>query len=140
MGFNPVDLAFGNMDALKASNERLRAENAKLREQLAKARDPQRIGGTADPESFAYAIEQRREFRWQHATNDEEAIPYINNVADAHETENAKLRELMRDTYDCICEMYEYMDGGYAYEDAEADPAYGPILKRMRELGLEAGA
>lgn len=32
MGFNPVDIAFGNMDALRASNERLRAENAKLRE------------------------------------------------------------------------------------------------------------
>ena len=32
MGFNPVDLAFGNMDALYASNKRLKAENAKLRE------------------------------------------------------------------------------------------------------------
>ena len=32
MGFNPVDLAFGNMEALRSSNERLRAENAKLRE------------------------------------------------------------------------------------------------------------
>lgn len=84
--------------AMEASDKtmqiaRLKAENAMLREQLAKARDPQRIGGTADPESFVYAIEQLREFRWQHATNDEEAIPYINNVADAHERENAKLRE-----------------------------------------------
>ena len=70
----------------------LQAENEKLRELVAKARDPQRIGGTADPESFVYAIEQLREFRWQHATNDEEAIPYINNVADAHERENAELR------------------------------------------------
>lgn len=32
MGFNPVDLAFGNMEALYASNERLKAENAKLRD------------------------------------------------------------------------------------------------------------
>ena len=79
----------------------LEAENAKLRELLAKARDPRRIGGTADPESFVYAIEQLREFRWQHATNDEEAIPYINNVADAHERENAKLRELVRDYERC---------------------------------------
>lgn len=31
MGFNPVDLAFGNMDAIRASNERLKAENEKLR-------------------------------------------------------------------------------------------------------------
>ena len=52
-------------------------------------------------------------------------------------TENAKLRELMRDTYDCICEMYRYMDGRYACEDAEDDDAYGPILRRMRELGIE---
>lgn len=37
MGFNPVDLAFGNMDALRASNERLRAENAKLRELVKRA-------------------------------------------------------------------------------------------------------
>lgn len=39
MGFNPVDLAFGNMDALRSSNERLRAENAKLREALQDAYD-----------------------------------------------------------------------------------------------------
>lgn len=32
MGFNPVDLAFGNMNALRSDNERLKAENAKLRE------------------------------------------------------------------------------------------------------------
>lgn len=74
-------------------NKRVESENAKLREELAKARDPQRIGGQADPSSFAYAIEQLREFRWQHATNDVDAIPYINNVAAAHEYENAKLRE-----------------------------------------------
>jgi hypothetical protein len=73
----------------------LRDENAKLREELAKARDPQRIGGQADPSSFVYAIEQLREFRWQHATNDEDAIPYINNVAAAHERESAELRELV---------------------------------------------
>ena len=33
MGFNPVDLAFGHMDALQSANERLKAENAKLREE-----------------------------------------------------------------------------------------------------------
>ena len=83
------------------------AENAKLREELAKARDPQRIGGQADPSSFVYAIEQLREFRWQHATNDEDAIPYINNVAAAHERENAKLRELVEDMYACISHANE---------------------------------
>ena len=56
------------------------------------------------------------------------------------QAENEKLRKLCADTYDCICEMYRYMDGGYAYEDAEADPAYGPILRRMRELGIEESA
>lgn len=78
---------------MKAEVLMLRLENAKLREEIAKARDPQRIGGQADPKSFAYAIEQLREFRWQHATNDEDAIPYINKVAEAHERENAELRD-----------------------------------------------
>lgn len=78
------------------------AENAKLREEIAKARDPQRIGGQADPSSFVYAIEQLREFRWQHATNDEDVIPYINNVVAAHERENAKLRAYAQQLYKCI--------------------------------------
>lgn len=77
-------------------------ENAKLREEIAKARDPQRIGGQADPSSFVYAIEQLREFRWQHATNDEDVIPYINNVVAAHERENVKLRAYAQQLYKCI--------------------------------------
>ena len=85
--------AYGNWEDAHKRVIELEKQNAELREQLAKARDPQRIGGTADPESFVYAIEQLREFRWQHATNDEDAIPYINNVAAAHERENAELRE-----------------------------------------------
>ena len=32
MGFNPVDLALGNMDALRMSNAKLKAENAELQE------------------------------------------------------------------------------------------------------------
>ena len=102
------------------------AESAKLREQLAKARDPQRIGGTADTESFVYAIEQLREFRWQHATNDEEAIPYINNVADAHERENARLRELVAD-----------MLGYYAMPNNIDYKREAALLERARELGAE---
>ena len=98
-------------------------ENSKLREQLAKARDPQRVGCTADPESFVYAIEQLREFRWQHATNDEEAIPYINNVADAHERENAKLLELLQRTWD-------------AFHDATARK-FVRVKNELRELGVE---
>lgn len=73
-----------------------------------------------------------------HPRCDYEIYSDMRDIVDEMEAENAKLRELMRDTYDCICEMYAYMDGGYAYEDAEADPAYGPILKRMRELGVDA--
>lgn len=45
MGFNPVDLAFGNMDALRSSNERLRAENAKLRELARELYEDQCIDG-----------------------------------------------------------------------------------------------
>lgn len=113
-------------------------ENAKLREQLAKARDPQRIGGTADHESFVYAIEQLREFRWQHATNDEEAIPYINNVADAHEHERAKLRKqyetVLADYRSEVARLRELVDymtpiAWYAASERERD--------RMRELEVE---
>lgn len=145
--------------------DRLKAENERLREQLAKARDPQRIGGRADPESFVYAIEQLREFRWQHATNDEDAIPYINNVAAAHERENEqlreqmdtaehnrkrnfreyvrmchendKLRELLRDT---LIQTDQYCDKyGIEYEDI-ADALYkanADLNRRLHELGVE---
>ena len=117
---------------------KLEDENAKLREELAKARDPQRIGGQADPSSFAYAIEQLREFRWQHATNDEDAIPYINNVAAAHERENATLRDLVREVWRS-CPVDE--------DDCKRCPHYMgesdywcdmPI--RMETLGIEMGA
>lgn len=117
------------VNEFERETRQLKTENAELREMLAKARDPQRIGGTADPESFVYAIEQLREFRWQHATNDEDAIPYINNVADAHERENAKLRELVRHLRECTwhdyCTTCEYADDAC---DFDYD---------MRELGIE---
>ena len=115
---------------MQASIKALDDENVKLREQLAKARDPQRIGGTADPESFIYAIEQLREFRWQHATNDEDAIPYINNVADAHERENAKLRELVR-------ELYDELDAATQYDAGGGRGVVSEFADRMRELGVE---
>lgn len=113
----------------EADIEDARAECAKLREQLAKARDPQRIGGTADPESFVYAIEQLREFRWQHATNDEEAIPYINNVADAHERENAKLRD-ERDGWKKLCVDQEVMH-------FRREETLDNENTKLRELGVE---
>ena len=65
-----------------------RIEAAHQRE-VAEAYDPQRVGGRFDVGSFDYAIECLREFRWQHATNDRDAIPYINAVARAHEREMA---------------------------------------------------
>lgn len=48
MGFNPVDLAFGNMNALRSGNERLRAENVKLRELCWELFEAERIGTTSD--------------------------------------------------------------------------------------------
>lgn len=123
-------------------NKQLEAENAKLREELAKARDPQRIGGQADPSSFAYAIEQLREFRWQHATNDNDAIPYINNVAVAHERENAKLWELVRDLWegynDPRCEECHLKDTPTC-ADCHICARETSVIDRMRELGIEVG-
>lgn len=105
--------------------DQLNEENARLREELAKARDPQRIGGQADPISFAYAIEQLREFRWQHATNDEDAIPYINNVAAAHERENAKLREELDQWHSLTAgiELPEYPMTQFQPKDLERENA-----------------
>ena len=110
--------------------DKLKAENARLRDELAKARDPQRIGGQADPNSFVYAIEQLREFRWQHATNDEDAIPYINNVAAAHERENAKLRKLVRDMWHLL---FDWLFKNHEVPWKELEAAHD----RMRELGVD---
>ena len=99
---------------LRDDLQRANAENAKLREE----RD------------YYKAM-------WEHATVTDCELRRVRAAWKEDREKNTKLRELLRDTYDCICEMYKYMDGGYAYEDAEADPAYGPILKRMRELGVE---
>lgn len=119
-------------EVVEHGRDQLKAENAELREELAKARDPQRIGGQADPSSFVYAIEQLREFRWQHATNDEDAIPYINNVAAAHERENAKLRELVADMW------FWHYEGNIDSESQESQMKHiDGVLDRMRELGVE---
>ena len=121
------------------------AENARLREELAKARDPQRIGGQADPSSFVYALEQLREFRWQHATNDEDAIPYINNVAAAHERENAKLHEDMEDleAYDQILRDNLRQDNELRVKaEAENDKLREiavDMLRAMRRMEASAG-
>lgn len=125
----------------------LESSNAELREELAKARDPQRIGGQADPSSFVYAIEQLREFRWQHATNDEDAIPYINNVAAAHERENAKLRELVQDMWGFIENADRLNDNAGCTDYCEHDTTDDGCCKtgkcwyeqRLRELGVEVG-
>ena len=128
---------------LETENAELKAENAKLREELAKARDPQRIGGQADPSSFVYAIEQLREFRWQHATNDEDAIPYINNVAAAHERENDKLRELVDIL--CFCMQIHKRCDDCKLNGAKGELGLGhdPLLacdglhEMLKELGIE---
>ena len=121
-------------------NKGLKAENAKLREELAKARDPQRIGGQADPSSFVYAIEQLKEFRWQHATNDEDAIPYINNVAAAHERENAKLLELAHEQNRLTRAVHRYWSCGETFEQFEdLIRATAKVQRLFAELGIEVG-
>lgn len=141
------------VDRLKEENERLRVENERLddatlgavlrmREATEALDRLVRALADADAENrklreYAHSLEvanidvtsRLEDYIGQHDPTDALVVEV--------KAANERLRELMRDTYDCICEMYAYMDGGYAYEDAEADPAYGPILKRMRELGIE---
>lgn len=74
-------------------------------------------------ESFEYAIEQLREFRWQHATNDEDAIPYINAVKEMHDRE-------IRDTA-----QREYHRG---FEDGQhsMDAEHRAVAMRLRALPM----
>ena len=130
--FKAIALVSRRIAELENENHYLKVENAKLREEAERARDPQRIGGQADPSSFVYAIEQLREFRWQHATNDEDAIPYINNVAAAHERENAKLRELVLYMWDFSCVVPDEPHASKEELDYSVE-----VWKRMRELGIE---
>lgn len=110
----------------------LKAENERLREELERARDPQRIRSQADPESFVYAIEQLREFRWQHATNDDDAIPYINRVAEAHERETKRLREEMKDL-----EAYDQSLRDTLRQENELRIKTKDENKRLREFAQE---
>jgi len=87
-------------------------------------RDPQRIGGTLERGSFAYAIEQLREFRWQHATNDDDAIPYINGVAKAHEHEMEQLRR-------------SRFREGYVAGQRSMDAEHYAVALRLKHLPLD---
>ena len=145
-------------EGLRERIAELEAENAELREKLAKARDPQRLRGAVDERSFAFAIDQLKEFRWQHATNDTDAIPYINEVAEAHEREVAELNEECEAHVKAVLEglrrqqelerlareAYEVADG-YVNRSWTCIPGPDPsgalaaLRDRMAALGLEAG-
>ena len=117
MGFNPVDLAFGNMDALYASNERLKAENAKLREQIHWLKQGDILHVLTDQE---YIDQCEREHLMQVSI-------------DALDKENAKLRELMRNLRRVIpADVVGVVIG------ANTDhPTYYKFDEAFRELGVE---
>lgn len=94
--------------------------------EIAQARDPQRLRGTK-PDTFDGAIEALREFRWQHATNDEDAIPYINAVKEMHDRE---IRDVSQQQYD-----RGYHDGQHSM-DAE----HRAVAMRLRHLPLDGGS
>lgn len=80
-----------DMQALKDSFEAIKEKIKK------EAYDPQRIRGTK-PDTFDGALEALREYRWQHATNDTDAIPYVNKLAKMHvrEIEHERKAEYKR--------------------------------------------
>lgn len=51
--------------------------------------------------------------------------------------ENAKLRELVEDMADTICDWYDLMDGAFACESVYEDEKFAPLFDRMREFGIE---
>lgn len=140
MGFNPVDLAFGNMNALRSGNERLRAENAKLREQLERVQPTDCEGNALDIADTVHMLrsEYDGDHEWEDVVTelvltkwggdrwivrgskgeawacdctktgyDEDAYEASDDVEPFDEptlleVENAKLRELLRDTLTTI--------------------------------------
>ena len=109
-------------DGVKRAIDRLKAAHDR---EIAQARDPQRLRGTK-PNTFDGAIEALREFRWQHATNDEDAIPYINAVKEMHDRE-------IRDTA-----QQEYHRG---FEDGthSMDAEHRAVAMRLRALNFADG-
>lgn len=61
---------------------------------------------------------------------------YLSGMASRAEKENAELRDVCADAYKAIFKMYSRIDGEWNYGDAGSDPVYGPILRRMLELGI----
>ena len=105
-----------DLDSIQAAHDR----------ELARARDPQRLRGTK-PNTFDGAIEALREFRWQHATNDEDAVPYINAVKEMHDHEIER----------CMREQY-----ARGYEDGRRsmDARHHAVALRLQDLTFDGGS
>lgn len=113
----------GFKEPMRKALRKLDAYVTDIEERLARAYDPQRLRlGQADPDSFEACLEALKEFRWQHATNDSDAIPYINALAEAHEREVAQLRQKLRQ-----------------YEERPAEQLLSLHLAQQRNLAEEAG-
>ena len=121
-------------------------ENAKLRKQILQLkldweseRDYANQMETNEKKAVAENNKLRRElnfYKSQVEGVEEERLRFRKRWKEAV-AENAKLREVCTDAYKAICKMYVYIDGEWNYGDVGSDPVYGPILRRMRKLGIE---
>lgn len=90
--------------------------------------------------------ELRDEFDWMFEFNSRmaESIrkdPDVHNLASyvsKLEQENAELRELLSEARVELADMYDYMDGGYAWPSIAEDPSFGPFYRKLcGVLGVE---
>lgn len=111
--------------------------------ELEQAYDPQRLRGTK-PDTFDGALEALKEFRWQHATNDTDAIPYINAVKNAHDRELQEARnpsrECMRQTeseHERKLELLREYGRGRRDGMELADYQRGKVARRLQAVDFD---
>lgn len=106
--------------------------------EIAQARDPQRLRGTK-PDTFNGAIEALREFRWQHATNDKDAIPYINAVKEMHDRE---IRDVSQQQYERGFRDGTQQEYHRGFEDGRhsMDAEHRVIAMKLRGLRFDGGS
>ena len=131
MGFNPVDLALGNMRAFNADNDRLRKENAKLRDGYGSMsrEHSQTVVELSD------ALFECDRLKAENAKLRERVKAFLGQRDErlaAAETRCNELRELLREM---LMDVGDYAEK-YGIEHS-CGAVYAHLDERLRALGIE---